>query len=53
MTEYNERLLKNVLQDIREEQDEELLKEIEDAKNNPLFRNKEGEAEAFALRYTK
>ncbi len=53
MTEYNERILKNVLQDIREEQDAELLKEIEDAKNNPLFQNKEGEAEAFVLEYTK
>lgn len=53
MNEYNERLLKNVLQDCREETDEQLLKEIEEAKNNPLFQNKEGEAEAFALKYTK
>lgn len=52
MTEYNERILKNVLQDYREENDEKLLKEIEEAKNNPLFQNKEGEAEAFALKYT-
>ena len=53
MNEYNERLLKNVLQDYREETDEQLLKEIEEAKNNPLFQNKEGEAEAFALKHTK
>lgn len=53
MTEYNERLLKNVLQDYREETDEQLLKEIEEAKNNPLFQNKEGEAVAFAAGYTK
>ena len=53
MNEYNERLLKNVLQDYREETDEQLLKEIEEAKNNPLFQNKEGEAEAFAADYTK
>lgn len=53
MTEYNERLLKNVLQDIREEQDAELLKEIEEAKNNPMFANKENEAEEFAEKYTK
>lgn len=53
MNEYNERLLKNVLQDYREETDEQLLKEIEEAKNNPLFQNKEGEAEAFAAGYTK
>ena len=53
MTEYNERLLKNVLQDYREEYDAQLLKEIEEAKNNPLFQNKEGEAEAFAQKYSK
>ena len=53
MNEYNERLLKNVLQDCREETDEQLLKEIEEAKNNPLFQNKEGEAESFALKHTK
>lgn len=53
MTEYNERILKNVLQDIREEQDAELLKEIEEAKNNPRFQNKEGEAEAFVCEYEK
>lgn len=53
MTEYNERLLKNVLEDYREDETEQLKKEIEEAKNNPLFQNKDGEAEAFALRYTK
>lgn len=53
MTEYNERLLKNVLQDIREEQDAELMKEIEEAKNNPMFANKENEAEEFAAKHTK
>lgn len=53
MNEYNERILKNVLQDIREENDELLLKEIEEAKNNPLFQNKEGEAEAFVQKHVK
>lgn len=53
MNEYNERLLKNVLQDYREENDAVLFKEIEEAKNNPLFQNKEGEAESFVLEYTK
>ena len=53
MTEYNERLLKNVLQDVREEQDAELMKEIEEAKNNPMFANKENEAEEFAEKHTK
>ena len=48
MNTYNERILKNVLDDFREENDEQLLKEIEEAKNNPLFQNKEGEAESFA-----
>lgn len=53
MTEYNERLLKNVLQDVREEQDAELMKEIEEAKNNPMFANKENEAAEFAEKHTK
>ncbi len=53
MNEYNERLLKNVLQDNREENDAQLLQEIQEAKNNTLFQNKEGEAEAFMLKYTK
>lgn len=53
MNEYNERLLKNVLQDYSEENDEQLSKEIEEAKNNPLFQNKEGEAVAFAEKYCK
>lgn len=53
MTEYNERLLKNVLQDYREENNAQLLKDKEDAKNNPLFQNKDGEAEAFALKHSK
>ena len=53
MNEYNERTLKNVLQDIREEQDIDLLKEIEEAANNPLYQNKEGEAERFAEKNSK
>lgn len=53
MNEYNERLLKNVLQDYREENDAQLVKEIEEAKNNSLFQNKEGEAESFVLKYTE
>ncbi len=53
MNEYNERILKTVLQDIRAENDEELLREIEEAKNDPLYSVKEGEAEAFAEEYLK
>lgn len=52
MNEYNERTLKNVLEDYMEEQDKELLKEIEEAANNPLYQNREGEAEAFAEKYS-
>lgn len=51
MNEYNERLLKNVLEDLREEQDDELRREMEEAKNDPEFQLKEGEAEAFAKKY--
>lgn len=51
MNEYNERILKNVLQDYREEQDKELLREIEEAANNPLYQLREGEAEEFAKKY--
>ncbi len=53
MNEYNERILKTVLQDVRAENDEELLREIEEAKNDPLYSVKEGEAEAFAEEYLK
>ncbi|MBQ8209581.1 MAG: DUF4367 domain-containing protein [Clostridia bacterium] len=53
MNEYNERTLKNVLQDIREENDIELQKEIEAAANDPLYMNKDGEAEQFAKKYSK
>lgn len=53
MNEYNERILKNILQDSREETDEELLKEIEEAANNPLYQNKPNEAKEFAKKYGK
>lgn len=53
MNEYNERTLKNVLEDYREEQDKEFLKEIEEAKNDPLYQISEGEAEAFAKKHIK
>ena len=53
MNEYNERVLKTVLQDYRAENDEELLKEIEDAKNDPLFQVSDEEAAAFAKKYVK
>lgn len=53
MNEYNERILKNVLLDMREENDTELLKEIEAAANDPLYQNGEGEAENFAKNYAK
>lgn len=52
MNEYNERVLKTVLQDYRAENDEELLKEIEDAKNDPLFQVSDEEAKNFAQKFT-
>jgi hypothetical protein len=53
MNEYNERVLKTVLQDYRAENDDELLKEIEDAKNDPLFQVSDEEAASFAKKYVK
>ena len=53
MNEYNERILKNVLEDYIEESDEQLSKEIEEAKNDPRFQVKEGEARAFAMKHYK
>lgn len=53
MNEYNERVLKTVLQDYRSENDDELLKEIEDAKNDPLFQVNDEEAKDFAQKYVK
>lgn len=41
MNKYNERILKNVLEDIREENDIKLQREAEDAATNPLFANNE------------
>lgn len=53
MNEYNERVLKTVLQDYREANDAVLLQEIEEAKNDPRFQVREGEAEVFAQKYVK
>ncbi|MBR3766915.1 MAG: DUF4367 domain-containing protein [Clostridia bacterium] len=53
MNEYNKRILQNVLQDHREENDIEFLKEIEEAANDPMYQNPEGAAEAFAEKYSK
>ena len=39
MTEYNKRVLKNVLEDMCEENDKAFLKEIEESKNEPRFAN--------------
>lgn len=39
MTEYNKRVLKNVLEDMCEENDKVFLKEIEESKNEPRFAN--------------
>lgn len=47
MNEYNERLLKNALEDIFEENDEEYLKEIEEANNDPRFARTPERDEAF------
>ncbi len=53
MNEYNKRTLQNVLDDVREENDTQWLKEIEEAQNNPLFAVTEDEAAAFADKYAK
>ena len=53
MNEYNKRTLQNVLDDVRDENDEQWLKEIEEAQNNPLFAVTEDEAAAFADKYAK
>lgn len=47
MNEYNERILKNILQDEREENDKELLREIEEAANNPMYQIGEDDAKNF------
>ncbi len=39
MTEYNKRVIKNVLEDMSEENDKVFLKEIEESKNEPRFAN--------------
>ena len=39
MTEYNKRVLKNVLEDMCEENDKIFLREIEESKNEPRFAN--------------
>lgn len=39
MTEYNKRVIKNVLEDMCEENDKVFLKEIEEIKNEPRFAN--------------
>lgn len=39
MTEYNKRVLKNVLEDMCEENDKAFLKEIEESNNDPHFAN--------------
>lgn len=41
MNKYNERVLKNVLEDIREENDIKLQQEAEEAATNPMFANNE------------
>lgn len=46
-------MLCDILNDIQKEEDAALQKEIEAAASNPLYQNKEGEAEAFAAEYTK
>lgn len=53
MNEYNERILKNVLQDVREDNDADFLKEIEAAAADPRFQNSEGEEQKFAQKYSK
>ena len=53
MNEHNERMLKTVLCDIRNENDALLKQEIEDAKNDPRFAVTDEEAIAFAKKYAK
>ena len=47
MNKYNERMLKNVLEDIREENDIKLQQEAEEAASNPLFANNDDTDKRF------
>ncbi len=47
MNEHNEKTLKKALQESGKMQDEEFLKEIQEANSNPLYQLQEGEVEAF------
>lgn len=47
MNKYNERMLKNVLEDIREENDIKLKQEAEEAASNPLFANNDDTDKQF------
>lgn len=47
MNKYNERMLKNVLEDIREENDMKLKQEAEEAASNPLFANNDDTDKRF------
>lgn len=51
MKDHNEQVLKEAMEKIIEEENEELLKEMEIAKTMPELQVKEGEAEAFVEKY--
>lgn len=53
MNEYNEKVIKDALTILRDEQDKEFLKEIEEANNNPDFKVEKGEARRFVKEVSK
>ncbi|MBQ8227686.1 MAG: DUF4367 domain-containing protein [Clostridia bacterium] len=53
MNDYNEKVIKNVLDMKRAEEDAEFLKEIQEAKNNPAFKKKKNETKLFIKEVSK
>ena len=53
MNEYNEKVIKEALTLLREKENEEIRKEMEEANKIPEFRVKEGEAERFVKQFEK
>ena len=53
MNEYNEKVIKEALTLLREKENEEIRKEMEEANKIPEFRVKEGEAERFVKLFEK
>ncbi len=53
MNDYNEKVIKDALTLLREKEDEEIRKEMEEASKIPEFRVKKGEAERFVKQFEK